>query len=216
VDRLERFEDAHSTMLKMMKSNQSEMWTAMPGIIQSFDHVAMTCETQLAVQVQVTSVEDETKKSWMDVSMLVDCPVYFPSGGGCTLTFPIATGDECLVVFASRCIDAWWQSGGYLNQQPILRMHDLSDGFAFVGVRSQPRVISNVSVNSTQLRSDDGSAIIDLNPTTHAISLTATTINLTGNVVHSGGSIMSLGKKIDGTHTHSGVQTGSGHTGAPD
>lgn len=48
----------------------------------------------------------------MDLPILPDVPVVFPGGGGFALTFPVAAGDECLVVFASRCIDAWWQSGG--------------------------------------------------------------------------------------------------------
>lgn len=215
MDRLERFEDNHGTMLQMLQSQQSEVWTALPGIVESFDPIAMTCEVQPAVQIQLTNPNDRSQKSWMDISLLVDCPVYFPSGGGCTLTFPIVKGDECLVVFSSRCIDAWWQSGGHQNQQVIMRMHDLSDGFVFAGVRSQPRVIANVSTISTQLRSDDGTAIIDLNPISHEIAITAPTIRLTGDVIHTGGAMTSLGKNVSGTHTHNGVQTGSGNTGVP-
>ncbi|MGC8050122.1 Gp138 family membrane-puncturing spike protein, partial [Salmonella enterica] len=78
-----------------------------------------------------------------------------------SMTFPVAQGDECLVVFASRCIDSWWQSGG-IQEQAELRMHDLSDGFAILGFRSQPRALSNISTTSAQLRSDDGATFIDL------------------------------------------------------
>ncbi|MDN7558785.1 Gp138 family membrane-puncturing spike protein [Burkholderia orbicola] len=103
---------------------------------------------------------------------LVDCPVQFPSGGNCTLTFPVAPGDECLIVFASRSVDAWWQSGG-VQEQPALRMHDLSDGFALLGFRSRPRALAGVSGGSTQLRSDDGSTYIDLNPTLKKVRIVA-------------------------------------------
>ena len=41
------------------------------------------------------------------------------------------------------------------------------------------------------------------------------TFALAGNLNHTGGSITSLGKKIDGSHTHSGVQAGSGNSGTP-
>lgn len=40
-------------------------------------------------------------------------------------------------------------------------------------------------------------------------------VSMTGNLTHSGGSITSNGKNIDSTHTHSGVATGGGNTGAP-
>jgi phage baseplate assembly protein gpV len=38
---------------------------------------------------------------------------------------------------------------------------------------------------------------------------------ISGNLVHTAGSITSLGKKIDGTHTHGGVQAGGSNTAVP-
>jgi hypothetical protein len=64
-------------------------------------------------------------------------------------------------VFSSRCIDAWWQSGG-VQEAMEARMNDLSDGFAFVGVRSQVRLLPSVSTSTTQLRSDDGTAYVQV------------------------------------------------------
>ena len=158
------------------------------------------------------------------------------------MTFPIAEGDECLVVFGARCIDAWWQLGG-VQGQAELRMHDLSDGFVLAGVRSQPRAF-DVNTDAAQLRSDDGSTLIELNPTAQTIKMTApngatinanTTINGTlhvtgavtcdstlavgGNTTVGGtlaatGNITGAGKSLN-SHTHSGVQPGSGNTGAP-
>ncbi|MDU9086154.1 Gp138 family membrane-puncturing spike protein, partial [Klebsiella pneumoniae] len=67
----------------------------------------------------------------------------------------------CLVIFADRCIDFWWQSGGI--QEPVdERMHDLSDAFCIVGPQSQAKKIGGISTTAAQLRTDDGSAFIEV------------------------------------------------------
>ncbi|MDD2056621.1 hypothetical protein NPS58_04060 [Pseudomonas putida] len=196
----------------------------MPGIIQSFDPGAMTCTVQPAIQAYVR--DESGNLTSTNLPLLLDCPVQFPAGGGCTLTFPVAPGDECLVVFASRCIDSWWQSGGIQNQAE-LRMHDLSDGFALLGFRSQPRVIGAISGSAAQLRSDDGVAFVEVNPATHAINATTTgPLNLTAPLVTINGDVQVNGR-VDTTgdvkagvislqqHRTSGVTPGSGTSGAP-
>ena len=52
-------------------------------------------------------------------------------------------------------------------------MHDLSDGFAFVGFFSQATAIGGISTTSAQLRSNDGSTYIDLNPSTKKVKIVA-------------------------------------------
>lgn len=206
-----------------MQGLQSKLWTALPGIIQSFNATAMTVEVQPAIQALVRGEGGDL--SSVALPLLVDCPVQFPAGGGCTLTFPVAPGDECLVVFASRCIDAWWASGG-VQGQAELRMHDLSDGFAILGFRSQPRAIAGVSTSAVQLRSDDGAAFLEINPVTHAINattpgplvLTAPLVTINGDV-QVNGRIDTTGDVEAGTislqtHRHGGVTPGSGTTGA--
>lgn len=174
--------DEHENAVRAFHNRQSAIQTAMPGIIQSFDPVAMTCVVQPAIKA-VVFAQDGTSSD-VALPLLLDCPVFFPSGGGCTLTFPVKKDDECLVVFSSRCIDAWWFSGG-IQSQAELRMHDLSDGFALVGVRSQPRVLSGVSTSTVQLRSDDGAAFVSVDPSSHEVDITTSGIvNITaaGNV----------------------------------
>ena len=160
MDRRERQDDPVEAQRAAMDGKQAEIWTALPGIIQSFDAQAMTVVVQPAIMGQVT--DQDGKSSSVTMPLLPDVPVVFPGGGGFTLTFPIKNGDECLVVFSSRCIDAWWQNGGVgAPMEP--RMHDLSDGFALVGVRSQARKFS-VDAANVQLRSDDGSTFIEMTP----------------------------------------------------
>lgn len=141
---------------------------AMPGTIQSFDPNTVTCVVQLAIN----GIKHDSDGNVLSLALplLVDVPVIFPRGGGVTLTFPINPGDECLVIFADRCIDFWWQSGGV--QEPVsARMHDLSDAFAIIGPQSQTHKISGISTHAAQLRTDDGAAYIEV-ATGHDITVT--------------------------------------------
>lgn len=212
MDRLERIDSTPDMLLAALQGLQSDVWTALPGIIQSFDPVAMTCQVQPAIRFRISDPALNTYASdtlqrdpggqfaWDQMPLLLDCPVVFPGGGGVTLTFPIAVGDEVLVVFASRCIDAWWQQGGIQNQAAF-RMHDLSDGFVIPQVRSQPRKFT-VSTGAAQLRTDDGTVVIELNPTTHAVNITTT-----GAVAVSSGGNSSVTAGGNATVTASGTAT---------
>lgn len=160
MDRRERQNDYTEALRTLWDGRQAQLWTTMPGIIQSFDADKMTVEVQVAIQGTRLFPDGHTEN--ITISVCPDVPVVFPGAGGWTLTFPIQQGDECLVVFASRCIDAWWQSGG-IQPQAESRMHDLSDGFALVGVRSQPRKLDPaVSTTKTELRNDAGDVKITL------------------------------------------------------
>lgn len=184
--------DPHQNAVRAFHGLQAAIQTAMPGIIQSFNAVAMTCVVQPSIKA-IAFAQDGTSTD-VALPLLVDCPVFFPAGGGCTLTFPIKPGDECLVVFSSRCMDAWWYSGG-IQVQAEMRMHDLSDGFVFAGVRSQPRALSAVSTSTTQLRSDDGAAYVSINPTSHEIdAITSGNIvaNATGSISATAGTNVNI------------------------
>jgi phage baseplate assembly protein gpV len=167
TERLGSFEEGLNSALD---GRQSQIWTAVPAIIQSFDADAVTCVAQPAIKAQIRAPDGSTQ--WVALPLLLDCPVVFPRGGGCTLTFPIAEDDECLIVFSSRCIDAWWSSGG-VQVQSEFRMHDLSDGFCLPGPFSQATKIAGISTNSVQLRSNDASTYIDLNPTSQKVKIVA-------------------------------------------
>jgi len=177
MDPRERFESYTEAILSALNGRQAEMYTALPGIIQSYNAERQTCEVQPAIQARVKS-QLTGDYEWVNLPVLLDCPVYFPAGGGFTLTFPIIPKDECLVVFSSRCIDAWWDRGAGADgntpqPQGFIRMHSLSDGFAFVGVRSRPRFLAAASTDSVQLRSDDGGTFVEIKG--HDINLVSST-----------------------------------------
>ena len=191
-----------------------QLRVAMPGIIQSFDpgddNRPPTCVVQPAIRY--IERDNDGNKSTKDYPLLVDVPVVFPRGGGYTLTFPVKAGDECLVIFADRCIDFWWQSGGI--QDPVdERMHDLSDAFCIVGPQSQAKKIGGISTNAVELRSDDGETKLSLNPASGAINGTAPGgFNLNGLKILSDGRLQLVDGSIVDKHTHGGVEPGGSST----
>lgn len=161
MDRRERQSDPIEAARAALDGRQAEIWTALPGIVTAYDTVAMTVSVQPAISGTITGEDGTARRA--SLPLLVDVPVSFPMGGDFVLTFPVAAGDECIVVFSARCIDGWWQSGGV--QAPAEhRMHDLSDGMAIVGLRSQARKLANVNTEHVQLRSQDGLTYIEIQP----------------------------------------------------
>jgi len=236
VDFRERYDNDVERTRAAIDNKMAAVWTALPGVIQSVD----TTKQSVSVQPAIRGVfrDKAGKVQTADIPLLVDVPIVYPSGGGYTLTFPILPGDECLVVFSSRCIDNWWLAGGV--QDPAdARAHDLSDGFAIVGPRSVPRVLPAVSPDTVQLRSDSGTMFVEIDSLAQTLTLKsplqivldAPQTVLTGNleVQNAGGSpktalfngtIKATQDVIAATvsvahHQHTGVRSGDETSGTP-
>ncbi|WP_334469258.1 Gp138 family membrane-puncturing spike protein [Arsenophonus sp. PmNCSU2021_1] len=166
----ERIGDQQQLLKVFSHAISSQLRVAMPCIVQSFDASKVTCVVQPAIKGALTDSQGQVQS--VNLPLLVDVPVIFPRGGGVTMTFPIKSGDECLVVFADRCIDFWWQNG-VIQEAIDPRQHDLSDAFAFIGVQSQKQKIRQISTDAMQLRSDDGATYFEVNPTTQKIKIVA-------------------------------------------
>lgn len=238
MDTRQRYIDPEETIRVALEELQCRIWTAIPGIVQSYNPVAGTVEVQIAIQ-GVRALYDGSAK-YVDITQLVDVPVKYSRGGGVTLTFPIAAGDEALIVFACRCIDSWWQNGGTQNvPMNASLMHDIGDGFALIGPFSQKTILDSISTTTAQLRSNDGSTAISLDPAGQIVSvvapggmhITAPTVLITGAVTVSESieaqttitaqGIMSSPTDVQtGTislanHVHGGVVSGGSDTTGP-
>jgi hypothetical protein len=113
------------------------------GTIQSFDSLTQTAVVSINAKKLIS---DTPVEMWRDYPPLVDVPVIILSGGGSCITFPINTGDECLLLFNDRDIDNWFKNSG-INTYNTYRTHDLSDAIAIVGLKSTPNMLS--SYNNT-------------------------------------------------------------------
>lgn len=117
---------------------------AAPARVTSVDFEKQTLNAQITIRESVDG-------QLFGIPELLDVPFFILGGGDFSMTFPVKEGDECLVVFADSCIDSWWQNGDVQN--PIdERRHDLSDGFALVGFKSQKNRLENFSDEAFQIR----------------------------------------------------------------
>lgn len=228
----ERYDNPEDVFLAAIQQAIAGLWTALPGHVESFDPDKVTVTVQLGIQTQLLKPDGTVEQ--VTPSLLQDVPVLFPRGGGCTLTFPIQKGDECLVIFACRSIDSWWQSGG-VQAQSDSRTHARSDGFALVGPMSQVNKISGISTDKVQLRSDDASTFVEMDPEGQLVNVTAPggitlnhvtidkdgnlatpkTITATQDIKSTGGDVVATTISLK-THVHTGVTTGSGTSGPPE
>lgn len=167
----ERTASQTDVMKALKDSIMADLRVAMPGIVRDWDEEQQTVTVQLAIREKVSSGGMSTE---VDIPLLVDVPVVMPSAGGYGLYFAPEPGDECLVVFADTCIDAWWQSGG-VQSQADKRRHDLSDAFAIMGCWSQ--------TNKPNLKKiEDGGMCLQNNEGTAGILISGNTVKLFGHV----------------------------------
>jgi Phage protein Gp138 N-terminal domain len=131
-----------------------ELNTSTPAIVRSFDPA-----TQTAVVVPVVRRLFVGADAFMDLPDLLDVPVGWPQGGGFALTVPLVPGDEVEVVFAQRCIDAWFARGG-VNEPAETRFHDLSDAVVVAGLRSRPRALAAYQTDAVEVRTEDRSTVL--------------------------------------------------------
>ena len=178
MDRRERWAEPVEALRAALDGRQAEMWTALPGIVQSFDPAAMTVSVQPAVAGRIS--DEAGKAASVDLPILPDVPVVFPGGGGFALTFTdYGAAEPDTLRFPAK------STSGGVGEPMEPRMHDLSDGFALVGVRSQPNRLSPaVHTGNTQLRADDGSAYVEITP-----GGAVTAVGPSSVTVRSGGSI---------------------------
>lgn len=149
------------------------------GTVQSFNAAAMTVTA--TVNYTKTFYQRNTSGLYVPVLVnyptLVDCPIICLGGGKTNLTFPIAKGDECLLLFNDRDIDNWYSSGQVGQGCATNRLHSFSDAFALVGVKSTPNLLSGY--DAVRALITNGNAKVGINPSNGKLTLqnSGTTLN---------------------------------------
>jgi hypothetical protein len=169
------------------------------GIVQSFDAADQTVSVRLSIK-KIIEIEDDGTRIVEERPVLAKLPLMILSGGDTFLSFPIAAGDECLVFFNDREIDNWFISGD-VQAPTSARLHDLSDGFALVGVRSLQKSLAGYLTNGIRLA--HSTAKMDI--LADAFQFLATLFRLTGSMEISSNLTVENDATVEGDYFVDGI-----------
>lgn len=145
------------------------------GTVQSFDSVRQVATATVNYKktyFQLNAVSGLYNPVLVDYPLAVDCPAISLGGGAGAITFPVAQGDECLMLFNDRDLNTWF-AGNPGAAVATGRLHAFSDAILLVGVRSLANVLKNYDTVRAVLRG--GSAVIGANTSTNKILLSNAT-----------------------------------------
>lgn len=102
--------------------------------VQEVDYgdLTVTCKMMYNQTFYEKKPDGTFSPTYVDYPLLVDCPFIVLGGGDTSLTFPIAEGDECLILFNDRDID-YWVAGKKSGSVATNRLHAFCDAIALVG-----------------------------------------------------------------------------------
>lgn len=192
-------------LIKEQKSREAinnNLRVAVPGIIRSFDAAEQTVSVQPALREVIYNKMGTPVN--LELPELLDVPIIMPHAGDYAITLPIQVGDECLVIFADMCIDAWWQNGDVQNQIE-LRRHDLSDAFAILGPWSQPKRLTNYHTDKLQLYNIKSGTGIEIDA--QGLKITGN-VEITGDILTHGNSALKGSSLIQGDSELKGAVLG--------
>lgn len=131
------------------------------GVIVSFDQALQTATVKIAMNKQVVDyTQTPPAYVYKPYPLLTDCPVFFAGGGeNGALTFPVAAGDPCVLIFNDRDLDNWF-AGGANTPPNSSRQHDLSDGMVLVGFRNKVNAIADFDPDHARLSFKGGKLLI--------------------------------------------------------
>jgi hypothetical protein len=218
-------------LLSLIKSQLLDVNTALPALIVSYDGGL--------ARVIPTGKKRFADGDALDYPIVPNVRVCWPSfaSGTAGIKGPVKPGDKCLLVFSQQAVDGSDDRRMFDLQDAYAVMCDLGNaGQGDSGNNEDMTMffgsahIRITSAGALNINAPGGTTITT--PSTHNTGTLTTDGLLTyqdgmagfgggngtvmsGDFNHTAGTITSLGKRIDGTHTHSGVQPGGGNSGAP-
>lgn len=135
--------------------------------IESFDAEKRTVKAKM-LYCKTVYVKD--KETLVEYPLLLDVPVVILGGGNGRLTFPIAKGDECLILFNDRDIDNW-MAGAKSGPVRTTRLHSFADAMALVGF------LQVSSYDTTRVKLSNGDTFVGISDSKIKIANNLTSLN---------------------------------------
>jgi hypothetical protein len=156
----ERTPDLSELLQAAMSQAVDGIFVAMPGKVESYDSEKQTANIQPLVSRPV--LLDDGSKTIDELPVIPNVPIAFSRGGGYFLTFPLAKGDNVLLVCCDRSIDKYKSSDGKTQIDPVdIRTNDISDAVAIPGFYTNSNSIKD-DVSSGAIFGKEGGIKIHL------------------------------------------------------
>lgn len=130
--------------------------TVTPGTIVAYDRTRQAATVQPALRIPRTDPETG-ERVFARVPPIASCPVLWPSGGGCSLTWPLEEGDPCTILVAERSTDEYRATGEGDIEPQDPRRFDWSDALVMPAWSpfSAPIPAAGVHATAAVLRADE-------------------------------------------------------------
>jgi len=193
------------------------------GTIQSFNALLQTATATINYQKTFFTLNKLTQQyepTMKPYPTILDCPIVVLSGGSTALTFPIAKGDQCLILFNDRDMDNWF-SGSSTSGVATARLHSFSDAIILVGLNSLNTLWTLYDMTRAVLRAGKvpgTMTAVGVNPSNSKVLVSNTyptnTITLNTLLQQLLTSLQSLTNQLS-LLTVTGVTSGAGVSGVP-
>jgi hypothetical protein len=134
----------------------SSLRFSMPARIESYDATKQSVSVQPLIKQAYEDEEGERQVERLPV--ISNVPVCFPRAGGYRVTFPVAVGDTCLLVFSDASLDIWLSQGGEVDPLDD-RRNALSDAIAILGLYDFGAALTDAPTDCMTLGADNGPQI---------------------------------------------------------
>jgi hypothetical protein len=138
-------------ILAAMDTRLKDLYTAMPGIIQSYDPVTQSVQVQPCINRHSLNQDGSDDQRVRPVIHRV--PVVFFGGKKGRITTPVSAGDSCLIVW-SMASTVTWKSLGGIGSTPFFFDHGIGDGFAIIGPFDFGHLPTDAPANAMVLHSN--------------------------------------------------------------
>ena len=174
----------------------------LPAVVVSYDPASNRATIKPLVMIGTT---DGSKKSRATVSNI---PVFRFGAGGFFQRYPVKAGDFGWLKANDRDISLVLQRGGQQDWPNTKRRHNFSDAMFFPDT-IKDWIVAGADVDALTLQSLDGQSVVSIAQDAIELRVGSQVLRLDeSGLTHNG-------VNIGSAHTHTGVQTGPGNTGAP-
>jgi len=158
--------------------------TGLPAFIVSYDETTQKATVQPVVRAKRIDLDGEVEH--YKLPPITNVPVYWPQGGGLSLTLPVDEGDWVWLSFGERSLDEWLATAEQDNEARAVRRFNLADAVAWAGVRPFADPLQNVPTDRARLGHPDPGARVEVTKSTGKIRIgtdAAELLSLLGDLI---------------------------------